>query len=200
MIEIAESDERIGMVGPKIYFYDQKDKLWFTGGNVNWLHNKGTMRGYNEIDKGQYDNPKIQDMDYLTGCCLLVKRETLEKIGPMPEEYFGYYEDVDWSYAAKKAGYRTVFVPESKIWHKGSKSFVETSPSYIYYHVRNGLIFANRYAHWYLKPIIHLDVIYRILKQILKILIPKKREWIRPILLGIKDFYLKREGKYENWH
>ena len=200
MIKVAESDKKIGMVGPKIYFFDKKDKLWFAGGSVNWLYNKGTMRGYNEIDKGQYDLPRIQEVDYLTGCCVLVKKEVIKKIGLFPEEYFGYYEDVDWSFAAKKAGYKTVFVPKSKIWHKGSKSFIETSPSYIYYHVRNGLIFANKYAPLYIKFFIHLDVILRIIKQVFKIFIPSKRKWIKPILLGIKDFYLGRRGKYENWN
>ncbi len=200
MVQVAESDKKIGMVGPKIYFFNDKNKLWFTGGNINWLYNKGTMRGYNQMDKGQYDSPNVQEVDYLTGCCLLVKREVVKKIGLFSDEYFGYYEDVDWSLAAKRVGYKTVFVPQSKIWHKGSKSFVETSSSYIYYHVRNGLIFANKYAPWYIKPLVHLDVVWRLIKQPVKLLIPKKRAWIKPILLGIKDFYLGRKGKYEDWH
>jgi len=74
LVKAAESNEEIGMVGSKIYFYDQKDRIWFAGGKVNWLYNKGTMRGYNEIDKGQYDLPEIQETDYLTGCCILVKK------------------------------------------------------------------------------------------------------------------------------
>lgn len=200
LIEAGESDKEIGLLGPKIFFYGDKKRIWFAGGKVNWLRNKGTMRGWGEMDNGQYDRPKIQETDYLTGCCLLIKREAIKKIGLMPEEYFLYYEDTDWSLKARKAGYKCVFVPESKIWHKVSKSSAAGSPSYIYYHVRNGLLLARRYAPWYIKPAVHLDALWRLLKQPIKLLIPGKRKWVKPILLGIKDFYLKRFNKHENWH
>ncbi|MFH1858709.1 MAG: glycosyltransferase family 2 protein [Patescibacteria group bacterium] len=201
MVKAAESDSKIGMVGSKIYFYKDRNKLWFAGGIINWLYNKGEMKGYNEIDKGQYDQPDIQESSYLTGCCLLVKRMVIEKIGLLPEEYFAYYEDTDWSLAAQKAGFKTVFVPKARIWHKGSKSSREFSKPYIYYHVRNGLIFASKYAPWYIKPIIHLDIVWRIIKQIVKLVfISQKRIWAKVILLGIKDFYFKKWGKNDNWY
>ena len=200
LVKVAESDKEIGMTAPKIYSYDQKDKIWFAGGKINWLYNKGEMKGYDEIDRGQYDLPEMQNSDYLTGCCLLVKKNVIEKIGLLPEEYFLYYEDTDWSFSVQKAGFKNVFVPGSKIWHKGSKSSQEFSVPYIYYHVRNGLILAKKYAPWYIKPMIHLDVVWCIIKQFIKLFIPSKRFWINPILLGIKDFYLNKKGKYENWN
>jgi len=220
LIKAGESNEKFGFLGSKIYFYppamlrkamragDQKDKIWFAGGQVNlinnkkhWLYNKGVMRGCGEIDQGQYDKPDIQETEYITGCCLLAKKEVIEKIGLMPEEYFVYYEDTDWSFKARRAGFKCIFVPQSKIWHKGSKSSIEYSLSYIYYHTRNGLLFATRYAPWYIKPLIYLDALWRIKKQNIKaVLFPSKRVWAKGILLGIKDFYFKRFGKYENWH
>jgi len=201
LVKVAESDKDFGMLGPKIYFADQKDKIWFAGGKLNWLYNQGTMRGCNEVDQGQYDKPDIQETEYITGCCVLVKKQVIEKIGLMPEEYFIYYEDTDWSFKARRAGFKCIFVPQSKIWHKGSKSSIEYSLPYIYYHTRNGLIFATRYAPWYIKPLIHLDVLGRIKKQNIKaLLFPSKRVWAKGILLGIKDFYFKRFGKYEDWH
>jgi GT2 family glycosyltransferase len=199
MIKVAEKDKKIGMIGPQIYFYGDKNRIWFAGGQVNWLYNQGQMRGYNQIDKGQYDSS--EETDYITGCCLLIKREVIKKIGLMPEDYFLYYEDTDWSLKAQQAGFKCLFVPRAKIWHKGSKSSQEGSASYIYYHIRNGLILAQRYAPWYIKPLVHLDVGWRIKKQIFKLIFfPKKRTWAKYILLGIKDFYLGRRGKYENWH
>ncbi len=199
LVETGESNKSFGLLGPKIYFADQKEKIWFAGGKVNWLYNKGEMKGWGEIDKGQYN--QLKETDYITGCCLLIKRAVIEKIGLMPEDYFLYYEDTDWSLAAQKHGFKCIFVPRAKIWHKGSKSSLEGSPSYIYYHIRNGLIMAQKYAPWYIKPFVHLDVIWRIKKQNIKyIFFLKKRTWAKYILLGIKDFYLKRYGKYENWH
>lgn len=199
MIKVTEKDKKIGMIGPKIYFYGDKNRIWFAGGQVNWLYNQGQMRGYNKIDKGQYDSP--EETDYITGCCLLIKKKVIEKIGLMSKDYFLYYEDTDWSLKVQQAGFKCLFVPRAKIWHKGSKSSLEGSPSYIYYHIRNGLILAQRYAPWYIKPLVHLDVGWRIKKQILKIIfLAKKRTWAKYILLGIKDFYLGKRGKYENWH
>jgi len=211
LVEAGESNKKFGILGPKIYFADQKEKIWFAGGRVNWLYNKGMMRGYNEMDIGQYDSSSIsakgepasgwQETDYITGCCLLIKKAVIEKIGLMSEEYFLYYEDTDWSLAAQRAGFKCIFVPRAKIWHKGSKSSIEGSPSYIYYHIRNGLIMAQKYAPWYIKIFLHLDILWRIKKQNIKyIFFLKKRTWAKYILLGIKDFYLKRYGKYENWH
>jgi len=199
MIKVTEKDKKIGMIGPKIYFYGDKNRIWFAGGQVNWLYNQGQMRGYNKIDKGQYDSP--EETDYITGCCLLIKKKVIEKIGLMSKDYFLYYEDTDWSLKVQQAGFKCLFVPRAKIWHKGSKSSLVGSPSYIYYHIRNGLILAQRYAPWYIKPLVHLDVGWRIKKQILKIIfLAKKRTWAKYILLGIKDFYLGKRGKYENWH
>ena len=201
LVEIGESNESIGLIGPKIYFHNQSKKIWSAGGRINWLYNKGEMIGYNQEDNGQYDSPKVQETEFLTGCCVLVKKQVIEKIGLMPEEYFLYYEDTDWSLKARKNKFKCVFVPDAKIWHKGSQSSIAGSPSYIYYHIRNGLVMANRYAPWYVKPIIHLDVFWRIIKQLIKIVfMPKKRTWVKYILLGIKDSYFKRLGKYENWH
>lgn len=199
LVLAGESDEKIGFLGPKIYFYgdgSRQSKIWFAGGEVNWLYNKGTMRGYGEMDEGQYDLPAFQETEYVTGCCLLAKREALEKIGLMPNEYFLYYEDVDWSLRARRAGFKTVFVPAAKIWHKRSKSTVEGSPSYIYYHIRNGLILASKFAPWFVLLFVHLDALGRTIKQLIKLVFfPKKRAWAKYILIGMKDFYLGKRGK-----
>ncbi len=200
LVKAGERNKDFGLLGPKICYFDDKDRIWSAGGKLNWLYTKGILRGWNQIDQGQYDSPEIQETAHLTGCCLLVKRKVVEKIGLMPEEYFLYYEDTDWSLRAKKAGFKCVFVPRAKIWHKISRSAIAGSKRYIYYHIRNGLIFANRFAPFYLKPLIHLGVLFRILKQPIKLLIPGKRKWVQPILLGIKDFYFKKWGKNENWH
>jgi len=208
LVAAAESAPEIGLAGPKIYFYppageasEEKNKIWSAGGELNWLRNKGTLRGWGEDDGGQYDNPAVQEMPHLTGCCLLAKTKAIEKIGLLSEDYFLYYEDTDWCLKAGKAGYRRVFVPEAEIWHKVSKSAVAESLSYIYYHVRNGLLFARKFSPVYVKPFVHLDALGRTIKQIVKLIfIPSKRAWGRAILLGITDFYLGRKGKYENWH
>lgn len=201
LVKAGQEDPHIGVLGPKIYCYNDRKKIWSAGGEINWLYNKAVMRGYGEQDQGQYDAPAVQETQFVTGCCLLIKKEVIEGIGLMSAEYFLYYEDVDWSLAARRAGYKCAFVPGAVIWHKGSQGSKAGSEPYIYYHVRNGLLLASCFAPWHVKPFVHLDACQRVVKQMLKwLFMPSKRKWARYILLGIKDFYFGKKGKHEDWY
>lgn len=194
LVQAGEADEKIGALGSKIYFHSEPNRIWFAGGKVNWLKNKGTHLGLDEIDNGQ-DN-KIGEVDYLTGCCLLVKREVVEKIGDLAEDYFLYYEDTDFSLRTKNAGYKILYVPASKIYHKISRSTKPGSASYIYYHVRNGLVMAKRNGSLLNKAVLYLHCVFLFCKQIIKIIFfPKKRNWAFAVLRGGKDFLLGKMGK-----
>lgn len=194
LVGIGESDEKIGVLGSKIYFYSEPSRIWFAGGKVNWLKNKGTHIGLDQIDSGQYD--KIKEMDYLTGCCLLIKREVIEKIGVLSEDYFLYYEDTDFSLRAKNADYKIVYVPKSKIYHKISRSTKPGSSNYVYYHSRNGLTMAKRTGSLLNKIVLYPYCIFLFLKQIIKIVfVPQKKEWAFAVLKGERDFLLGKMGK-----
>ncbi len=196
LVNIGESDREIGILGSKICYYDEPKIIWSAGGKVNCLKNKGVHIGLNEIDKGQYD--KTKEADYLTGCCLLIKREVIEKIGVLAEDYFLYYEDTDFSLRTKKSGYKCFYVPESKIYHKVSRSTRPGSSSYIYYHTRNGLVLAKRNGSLMNKIILYFYCLFLFLKQIIKIIfMPRKRNWAYAVLRGEKDFLLGRMGKAE---
>jgi GT2 family glycosyltransferase len=194
LVEVAESDLKIGMTGSKIYYHGEPERIWFAGGKINWLKNKGEHIGLDEIDKGQYD--QIKEVGYLTGCALLVKREVVEKVGVLEDDYFLYYEDVDYSLRIKNTGYKVVYVPKSKIYHKVSRSTKPGSASYVYYHVRNGLVNARRNGDIFVKIAIYIFAILLFFKQIIKIMFfPKKRDWAFAVLRGEKDFLLGRMGK-----
>ena len=194
LVEIGESDKKIGALGSKIYFHSEPNRIWFAGGKVNWLKNKGTHLGLDEIDSGQYD--KINEVDYLTGCCLLVKKEVIEKIGVLAEDYFLYYEDTDFSARAKSVGYKIIYVPKSKIYHKISRSTKPGSSNYIYYHVRNGLVMAKRNGSLLSKIVLYFYCVFLFLKQIIKIIfLSQKRNWAYAVLRGEKDFLLGKMGK-----
>lgn len=194
LVEVAESDPSIGAVGSKIYYHSEPQRIWFAGGKINWLKNKGEHIGLGEIDKGQHE--KIREVGYLTGCALLVKREVLERVGVLEDDYFLYYEDADYSLRIKNAGYKIVCAPKSKIYHKISRSTKPGSVSYVYYHTRNGLVNARRNGSIPVKIAIYLFAIGLFIKQIIKIIFfPKKREWAFAILRGEKDFLLGKMGK-----
>lgn len=194
LVAAAETDPLIGAAGSKIYYYSEPERIWFAGGKINWLKNKGEHIGLDEIDAGQYDQKR--EVGYLTGCALLVKREVIEKIGVLEDDYFLYYEDADYSLRIQNAGYKTVYVSESKIYHKVSRSTKPGSSSYIYYHVRNGLVNARRNGSLFVKVSIYFYALFLFFKQIIKILfLPEKRDWAYAVLRGEKDFLLGKMGK-----
>jgi len=121
LIAVAEEDPKIGIAGPKIYYDARPEKIWFAGGAVNLFAGLIRHRGIRKMDRGQYD--EIEEVDYITGCCLLIKREVITHLGTFDPIYDpAYYEDVDLCLRAKSAGYRVVFVPRAKVWHKISAS------------------------------------------------------------------------------
>ena len=120
MLKVSESDNEIGIAGPKIYYYDEPDRIWFARGKISWRFCRGLNIGHNDIDVGQYD--KVTEIEYASGCAFLIKKEVIDRIGLLDKRFFLYFEEIDWTLRASKLGYQSVFVPKGKIWHKISKS------------------------------------------------------------------------------
>lgn len=194
LVKTAESGKEIGVVGGKIYFekgYEfHKDKyskeelgkvIWYAGGKIDWKNIYASHRGVDEVDIGQYD---IQsETDYVNGCLMLVKKEVFEKIGQFDPRYFLYFEDVDLSVKAKKAGFKLVFCPKAKIWHLNSGSSGSGSGLHDYFTTRNRMFFGMKFASLRAKA--------ALVSESLKLL-STGREWQKT---GIKDFYLRKFGK-----
>lgn len=146
LMETARHDDRIGILSPKIYDYWKPDKVWFAGATIDWKTGESPHIGLGEMDHGQFN--KVIEVDRLTGCAMMVKREVFEKIGLLDPDYFLYYEDVDFCVRAKRAGYKTVCVQSAKVWHKESSSTKanQTSDLHLYYHIRNRLLFLKLHS------------------------------------------------------
>lgn len=127
MVKVAEGDSAIGITGSKIYYYRYPNRLQSVGGKMNWWLGKRTMCGWDEEDTGQYD--ALTERDYVFGTSLLVKKVVVDKISFLDTSFFFNYEDFDYCTRAKRAGFKIVYVPESKIWHKYGASFAKV-PQY----------------------------------------------------------------------
>lgn len=187
------SDKSIGMASPKIYFskgyeylkdkYNDKERgkvIWYGGGIIDWSNVYASHRGVDEVDIGQYD--QLIETDFATGCCLLIKKEVIEKVGFLSEKYFLYYEDIDYSMRVKKAGFRVMYYPKNYIWHKNASSSGKPgSPIHIYYQTRNRLHFGFKYAPMIAKKSLLTDSLR---------LIRKGGLYKRAII----DYYLGRMG------
>lgn len=153
LVERAQSDPQIGVVGPKIYYAAEPERLWFAGGTIHLPTGRIAHIGIREIDRGQYDVPR--DVDYVTGCCMLMRRACLQAVGLLDESYFMYTEDADWCWRARQHGFRIVFEPRARVWHKISSSSGGTqvagglTPFKIYHKIRGMQRFFRRYAAWH---------------------------------------------------
>ncbi len=144
LVKIADNDE-IGFTGPKTYYYNfngRRDIINFAGGKLNMWKGKSHHIGGTEIDIGQHDN--VRKVDYIEGSCMLVRKEIFTKIGLLDPKYFAYWEETDWCMRGHRAGYKLVYAPKSKIWHKVSSSV--NSKTKIYYLTRNRFWFMEKYA------------------------------------------------------
>lgn len=148
LVETAESNQNIGIVGPTIYYFSFPNKIWFAGGIIKWWQGWLEHRGIREIDNGQY--AQSEEVDYITGCCLLIKREVIEQIGLLDERYYMYGEDTDWCVRAHRKGFKIFYQPKSKVWHKVS---VSTGGHFSWFKNWNKLKSLFRFMRYHARPI-----------------------------------------------
>jgi len=146
MVQIAAADDRVGMVGSKIYYHHAPKTIWFAGGEIDFEKGEVTRHlGKDEDDRGDYDI--LRETGYITGCSILARREMIEDIGLMEEDYFLYFEDADWSLRARQKGWKLLYEPKAILWHKeGAQTEKVYSPRFVYYFLRNRFFFVKRFA------------------------------------------------------
>jgi len=149
MMNVAIAHPDVGIIAPKIYYFSEPNILWYAGGLINYLAGIISHRGLRQEDRGQYD--RIEETDYITGCAMLIKREVLETVGLLDPIYSPMYsEDADFSVRARRAGFKLMYVPRAKLWHKVSSfSGGGLTPLKTRLKVEHNLIFFKRYARWY---------------------------------------------------
>jgi GT2 family glycosyltransferase len=189
------SHPQAGIACSKIYFYkdneyhkksylkSQRGKvLWYGGGSIDWENFVADHRGVDEVDRGQLDHQT--QSDFCTGCCILIKREIIEKIGLLDKKFFLYSEDVDFCLRVKKAGFKNMFSPNSVIWHKNAASSGGAGNKVqMYYQTRNRILLV--FKHGSLRNKI---LIFRLIFQLLA----KGNSFERK---AVKDFFLGKFGK-----
>lgn len=143
LIAVLENDSRIGCVSPKIRFADPPREIQFAGYTpLSRITLRNSLIGFGEPDRGQYQTPHATP--YCHGAAMMLRRETIERVGPMPEAYFLYYEELDWCVRIARAGYLLWYEPEATVFHRESRSTGQNSPLRTYYLTRNRLLFAWR--------------------------------------------------------
>lgn len=142
MVQVAESDNHAGIVSGKIYYYNDKERIWSTGGHINRLRGSFIDKGRGVIDRGQFD--KEAQRTFFTGCTMLIKRDVFELVGLLPEAYFFGGEDLEFSLRVSKKGMKLVYCPKAVIWHKVGASHQRFTPKYVYNSYLSKILFMKR--------------------------------------------------------
>jgi GT2 family glycosyltransferase len=112
------------IAGCAIYEYADPSKAWYLGGEFSWWGD----RDLKCLPKGVSEARGTIETDWITGCCMLIKREVFERIGLLDENSFLYCEDADFCQRAARVGFRRILVLGSQIYHKAGRSAgVETA-------------------------------------------------------------------------
>ena len=158
-IEAGETSDSIGLLSGKIMQSPESKILWYAGGYISLWRGAAKTRGSWEVDHGQYDD--ACDVTFITGGLMLIKRQVLETVGLLPEEYFFGVEEWDYSLATRKAGFRLRYVPDFVAFHKGDGSHWNYDPKFVYNYYRNKLIFQEKYlSKWLFVPWTMVFLVY----------------------------------------
>ncbi|MBL7856266.1 MAG: glycosyltransferase family 2 protein [Cyclobacteriaceae bacterium] len=143
LLEPFQNDSSIGVVSPKIRYFHNPQIIQYAGfTEVNPFTGRNRAIGGKEIDVGQHDKPGYTS--YAHGAAMLVKREVVDMVGMLPDEFFIYYEELDWSAHIRRAGYKIYYQPTALIYHKESITMGKESALKAYYHTRNRILFMRR--------------------------------------------------------
>jgi hypothetical protein len=142
LVNAVEAEPAAGMAGSLILYYDKPDLICFAGGFLNWQDGATLHLGKGECNVSKYDTPI--EVEFVSGCSILVSRGAVESVGMLNEDYFLYYEETDWCARALRVGLKNLCVPGSKVYHKESPSTGAITPDVLYYMMRNRLFFLER--------------------------------------------------------
>ncbi|MBN8683351.1 MAG: glycosyltransferase family 2 protein [Chitinophagales bacterium] len=138
-----------GILSPLICYYPEKgqtkDIIQYAGmTEIHPLTGRNRTLGAGETDNGQYR--EARPTAYAHGAAMLVRRAALEQAGPMQEDYFLYYEELDWCARMRRAGWQIAIEPRAKIYHKESLTTGRMGPLKTYYMNRNRVQFMRRHV------------------------------------------------------
>ncbi len=193
LVEVGESDERIGIVGPMVYHYNEPQMIQSAGGMLG-RHWESVHLAQNQWDHGQFASP--HPVDWISGCAILVRRAVIEQVGVLDDRFFYYWEETEWCLRSAKARWRIVHVPDAKLWHKGVQRDYRPKPSVTYYSTRNHLLLLSKHqAPFVVRSMAWFQILRTLTSWTIKPKWRSMREHRNAMWRGACDFLLQHWGQ-----
>jgi len=192
LVEAAESIPAAGILGPTVFYFDPPDVIWSAGGSIDRY---GRPR-HLEVDRRDAGTLEpVREVDYVTGCAMLVKKDVIDRVGVLNERFFMYFEESEWCARARKAGFRVVHVSGARIWHKIAPSARAQSCRYLYLMARNRLLYLQCcHASPWIVAIAALDLLRTAASWRLRRRHKDKRALSGALVRGVRDYALGHLG------
>lgn len=151
-------DRQVGLVTPLILYDGKRDLIWASGG----VFDSHRMVGLSPWQgKDIEEKPNSGYVNFASGCSMLIKQEVFEKVGLLPEDYFMYFEDLDFCLMIQNAGYKLWYENDAIMYHKVSiSSGGEDSPFSILWLTKSHVRFIKKYKDEYSLSFVNLFYIY----------------------------------------
>jgi GT2 family glycosyltransferase len=191
MVAAMEADAQIGIIGSKVYFFDRPEVIWHAGAHIGW-HGHSFHYGWERRDHPRYD--RVRECDFVTGCGYLVRAEIAKALGFLKEDLVFYSEDSDFCYRVRARGFKIIYLPAAKLWHKTSTTLGKNRGLQLRYSTRNNLYLLHHHKVGPCYPMvlaIHLLAVLP-MKMLFFMLLLKGKN-VRGIWQGIMDW---RKGSY----
>ena len=191
LINRMETSPHIGIVCPKICFAWGNHPIQFAGYTpLSKITVRNHAIGFNEEDHGQYETS--HSTPYAHGAAMLIRRDAIDKVGLMPECFFLYYEELDWSMMFNRSGYQIWYEPKCTIYHKESQATGQNSPLKIYYITRNRLLLVQRNPKEFNQTLAYLYLLGIVaIRDILKYACAARFNLLKAIFCALRDFIYK---------
>ncbi len=185
LVARMQSDAEIGIVCPKLLYYDEPDVIQFAGFQpINPVTGRGFSIGYLEKDNGQHNTAMPTSRAH--GAAMMFSRTGLNKVGLMAELFFLYYEEMDYCERFKRAGYTIWYEPASKVWHKESMATGKGSTLKTFYYSRNRLLYLRRNTFGFKKILMYCYyMLIAVPKNILAFLVKGEFDHIKVFYKGL---------------
>jgi GT2 family glycosyltransferase len=145
LVSVARSTSRAGILSPQIAFQEATDRVWYRGGEFSLWGRGPRHTGWRE--RVETDRPPA-DVDYATGCAMLIDSAVIRAVGAFDARLFAYCEDVEFSLRARRAGFRALVVPAALV-HHATLYTDRRRAQRVYYSIRNLLEVMRKHARWY---------------------------------------------------
>lgn len=144
MLDFMVSTPSVGLLGGKIYHRHMPHYIQHFGMSVDFKHFKASML-YSDTPDSE-NIPNIVYCDAINGCCMMVRAEAIEKAGLIPTENFLYWDDTEWGYRIKQAGFEIAALGDARFYHSANPMHRCDNTKVNYYMTRNGMNFFMKYT------------------------------------------------------